>query len=240
MNEVMNENVFKEILGKALMCELAELESSPEHKFSLRHRLAMKRIFARFERKVRKLGKGAGIEAALKTGFKPKHGIKQRFIIATLIVILMAFLVGWVVMFFSKDFHGTVYHDNTLLNPVNYENCPQTIERRYALASVPEGFELIRTEMSAINDFTMYKNDLTGQTIVLSQWVKTGYENRYNTEHRLFEEVTINGRPGLYIDFSDTSSVQSLVVWDDGDYIFEVMAFLNKDDTIKLCNFYEK
>ena len=51
----MCENVFKELLEEMIESELAEFDNAPEWKPSLKHRLAMKRIFARYERNVQKL-----------------------------------------------------------------------------------------------------------------------------------------------------------------------------------------
>ena len=47
----MSEDVFRSILGEALERDLAEYNNVPEHKFSLRHRLAMKRILSGAVRK---------------------------------------------------------------------------------------------------------------------------------------------------------------------------------------------
>lgn len=89
----MTETVFREILRDAVMLDCDALGNVPEHKFSLKHKLAMKRIFSRFERNMRK---HSGI---VKTPFefenKPRLNLKQRVIVAAVLILLMAFLVGW-------------------------------------------------------------------------------------------------------------------------------------------------
>lgn len=97
MNE--NETVFREILEEALKREFAEFndpEKYPPFKPSLRHRLAMKRIFARYERNVRKLKKErATAEKPEKNEYIPYYSLKQRITIALVIVVLMTLLTGW-------------------------------------------------------------------------------------------------------------------------------------------------
>lgn len=85
----MNETVFREILGESLRREFAEFDSVPEHRFSLGHRLAMKRIFARYEKNIRRMTTETSVETM------PYYSFKQRIIIALVIVILMTLLTGW-------------------------------------------------------------------------------------------------------------------------------------------------
>lgn len=72
----MSESAFREILGEAIKSELAEFDNVPVHKFSLKHRLAMKRIFAKFERnasKMKKRGKSGGrTKSRIQAESKPK------------------------------------------------------------------------------------------------------------------------------------------------------------------------
>lgn len=97
----MSESVFRELLGESLRREYAEFDNAPEHKFSLRHRLSMKRIFARYEKNVRKLKKAEAAYniayAPLSSENMPYYGIKQRLIYALVIVIIMTMLTGCVI-----------------------------------------------------------------------------------------------------------------------------------------------
>ncbi len=134
----MSENVFRQLLGEMIESEFAEFDNSPEWKFSLRHRLVMKRIFARYQRNVQKLKEKSIEKTAPIEQNKPHLSFKRRLLLALCIVLVMTLLVGWVVVFVSKDFNGTVYEDNTLLSPVNLENVLLTIEYTYTLNSVPD------------------------------------------------------------------------------------------------------
>ena len=233
----MNEEIFREILARVEECEFAEYDNAPEHKFSLKHRIAMKRIFARYERSVRKIQKKEPVKPQQADEYKSKLSMKQRLLLVTIVIILMTFLVGWVVVFVSDRFHGTVYRDNTQLTAANLENCPQKIESKYALANIPEGFEMIETNSSIMHVYTLYMNQSTNQTIALRQWVKSKFKPHYNTEHYVIEEVNANGLTGLCVDFSDVENSRTLVVWDNDDYILEILADLDKDSVINLSSF---
>lgn len=84
----MNESVFRDILGEALRREFAEFDNAPKHRFSRKHRRAMKKILADFQRN------GAAPQTEYRLTM-PFYGIKQRVIYALVIIILMTLLTGW-------------------------------------------------------------------------------------------------------------------------------------------------
>lgn len=236
----MSEDVLKEILLEVHRIECGVTDDLPDFKTTLRHRLAMKRIFARFERNARKLRNvGAIQEPPITEHMTRRYSIKQRVLIATLIIILMTLLAGCVtaiVKFVSEHFNGTVYEDNTQLFVTDLENCPQTIEYQYALTNIPDGFELIETVSSPISACTLYLNSSTGQTIILEQWVKSHFATHYNTEKSTFEEIKINDTMGLFIDLSSDKRNHSVFIWDNKDYAIEISADLDKNSTLNMLN----
>lgn len=236
----MNDNILKDILLEVHEIECGVSDDLPNFKPSLRHRLAMKRIFARFDRNMRKLRntRSTGETPIIERGTR-RYSIKQRILIAALIIILMTFLAGCVsaiVKFVSERFNGTVYEDNTQLFAINLDNCPQTIEYQYVLTNIPEGFELNESLSSTTSVYTLYSNELTGQFITIQQWVKTHYTPHYNTEKRTFEENEINGTTVLFIDLSSDKRNNSVLIWDNDDYIIEISADLDKNNALNLLN----
>lgn len=236
----MSENVLRDILLEVHEIECGVSDNLPDFRSSLRHRLAMKRIFVRFERNTRRLrNTRSTVETPISEHTTRRYSIKQRVLIATLIIILMTLLTGCVnivVKFVSERFNGTVYDDNTQLFAVDYENCPQTIEYQYTFADVPNGFELIKTVSSPSNVYTLYLNSSTGQVITLQQWVKTHFSTHYNTEKNTFEESDINGTTVLFIDFSSDKRNNSCIIWDNEDYIIVISADLDKKHAMDLVN----
>ena len=221
----MNEEVFRNILGEALERELAEYNNVPEHKFSFHHKLAMKRILSVEKPAPKSSVKRCKIQT---------HSLKRSLIIAAVLVFL-AVIVGAVVVFRSERFSGTVYDEYTRILSTNIEGSPKTIEYRYALASVPEGYEVVDMNTSQTDIHTVYEHKPTGNTIVLRQWVKNEFSPNYNTEHHPLEEVNINGNAGLCIDFGDNEFQHVVVVWDNGDYIIEIYADLDKKTLLNLA-----
>lgn len=236
----MSEDILNELMLEVHRIECGVPDDLPDFKPSLRHRLAMKKIFARFERNARKLRNARSIQEPPITEHRTRrYNIRQRILIAMLIIILMTLLAGCVnviVKFVSEHFNGTVYEDNTQLFVTDLENCPKAIEDQYVLTNIPDGFELIETISSPTNVYTLYSNKLTGQVITLYQWVKTHFTPHYNTENSEFEEIEINGTTGLFIDLNDDKRNKSFFIWDNGDYIIEISVDLDKNNTLDLLN----
>ena len=88
----MNNTILKRVLEKSIERELAEYDNAPEHKFSLKHRIAMKRIFARYDKNTRK-NPYKTIELSMQT--MPRYRLKQKMIVALVIVLLMTLITGW-------------------------------------------------------------------------------------------------------------------------------------------------
>jgi len=231
----MKENILEGIIAESYRHEYEPFNNASEHNFTLRHRIAMKQIFARYEMTVIK-SKQRKYKSKLDAGSnKQRLSIKQRALIIALIVILMAMLVGWIAVFVSREFYGTVHRNYTTLAVVNMDNCPKTIEYKYILHDVPDGFEVVETSSSPMIEHTVYYNSLTNQSIDIMQWVKTSYHQNYNTEQNYIEEIEINGHIGLCIDFSDSEHYSSLITWDNDDYIIEIGGDFTKDDLVNLA-----
>lgn len=75
----MSENVFRIILGEALERDLVKYQNVPEHRFSLKHKISVKRIFsaANYTHNSSEILRAA-----------QKHSLKRSLIIAAVIVFL--------------------------------------------------------------------------------------------------------------------------------------------------------
>lgn len=231
----MNEEVLRSVLGEVIALQFAEFENAPEHKFSLRHRLAMKKIFARYSRNVRNIRKTETCGIVRESNGRYRLSLRQRLVIALAIILIACVLCGWVIMFISENISGTVYPDYTKMFAENIEGSPLTIEYQCYLEDIPDGFEIVQTELLPYQYCIKYYNGNTDQTICLRQWVKKKYRSSYNTEKRYIEEVDIDDNIGLCVDLSKSNTNKTLVVWDNGDYIVEIVSNLDKDSTLKLC-----
>ena len=227
----MFENLLDEVLTEYYMNEFSFCSTVPEHKFSLKHRLAMKKIFKRFERNVDCLrSKHFETQAAAIDFTERRFRFTPKRVLLLVIIILLATLAGCSVVYFtSQNFRGKVYSDNTELFPINTENCPTTIEEKYYLPEIPDGFEVLQNSSNPFYEFVSYINRQTGQTISLGQYVKSEFHSfHFNTEKGDLIEVEINGCYGLFIDLSDEENNISDVIWDNGDYILKVSGNFTK------------
>lgn len=228
----MNESDFKDILAEICEEEIAELNMFPPFKPSLRHRLAMKRIFALYEKKTHITASNSPI---IPTSQSKHLHLSKRLMILFAVIICAALLTGFMLVYFSKNFHGTVYSDNTQLFAVNTENCPTTIEYEYYLSDLPDGFEMVEHDSLSFDVYTLYENTSSEQVISFSQYTKEKFTLHYNTEHDNFVEIEINGSNGVCLDFSDDEHFRSAVIWDNGDYILELVGDLPKDILLNLA-----
>lgn len=230
----MNENILKRILQEISDEEISEYRRQLSFKTSLRHRLAMKRIFARFEKNARRV---PAVTAPCPdfpfTHVRPA----RKLIVLFAIIACAALLTGFMAvcrLFASNNFRGDIFSNHTKLWVADAESCPTTIEHIYYLSELPEGFEMVEQTTTSFDVDTAYENERLGH-IVFSQYVKSSFNICYNTEHHDIEEIEINGHSGLCIDFSDDKHNFSLIAWDNGDYILEISGGLSKNDAIILA-----
>lgn len=229
----MNESYLKGILAEICEEEIAELNKFPPFKPSMRHRFAMKRIFSLFKNNTRKTK-----SEVPKSSLPLQHNslrLSKRLIILIAVIICAALLTGFMLVYFSKNFHGTVYNDNTQLFAINTENCPITIEYEYYLSNLPDGFEMVEHNSSSYDVYILYENNSSDQVITLTQYTKSGFNTHYNTEYYNFEEIEINDYNGVCLDFSNDERDSSIVIWDDGEYILEISGNIAKKELLGLA-----
>ena len=226
----MSESILKSILEESARLEWDKYENVPEHKFSLKHRLEMKRIFKLYEKNTREIHSAAVS--------KPKRfRLTRKTVLTAIVIVFLAALAGCTAAYFiSQNFRGDVHKEFTRIFPINTENCPNTIAERYALPEVPEGFVLLETDSTPYDVYTSYINSSTDDTITLRQFVKTDFSPiHFNTEKCDFQEVDINGHCALLLDYSSIGEKFSGVIWDNGDYVIELCGNLHKNQTIDLA-----
>lgn len=224
----MSESILKSILEESARLEWDKYENVPEHKFSLKHRLAMKRIFKLYEKNTRVIHSAA----------QPKRfRLTRKTALTAIVIVFLAALAGCTAAnFISQSFRGEVHSDYTRIFPIDTENCPETIEEKYYLSEIPERFVLLETDTTLFSVYTCYIDYSTRETITFQQYIKTDFGTHHlNTEHHQIEEIDVNGQVGLCIDFSDSEQTCSLLMWDNGDYILELSGDLSKDILIKLA-----
>lgn len=230
----MSEQIFAELLKESYRQEFSQYDSSPVFKTSGKHNRAMKRIFKIYEKNVQKLHTNS-IPAYTP---KPMHRLSLKAISIAILVAFLAVLAGCAVAYFiSQSFHGEKTSVSTNLLPINTENCPTTIEEIYNISDIPMEFEKISNNSNPFSRTVEYMNSSTNQMIVFSQYTKLNCDSiNLNTENHILEEIEINGYNGIFLEQSSENSICGIVIWDNGDYVFEIFANLTKEEIIDLAN----
>lgn len=228
----MSENVLRSVLEESLSLEWARYDNACDHVFSKKHERAMKRIFKLFEKNMSKSG---AYEVS-----KPHYRIRftKRMALVLLTILFLAIIAGCVAAYFiSHNFRGQVYNDHTELFLVNTENCPTTIEEKYYLPCLPDGFEVLQEDSTLCIEYISYINNETKQTLAFCQTVKKVYNGstHYDTERQDLEEIKINGHYGLSLDYSSRGVKYAVIVWDTGDYILELFSEFTKNELADLA-----
>lgn len=222
----MNENILKSVLEEMLIEDFSQFYGLPEHRFSRRHEHNMKKIFGLYESNTAK-SRGKSVKSTEST----RHfRWNRRTVIIAAVIIFLAALAGCAAVICSLGgFQTDVQSDNTQLFPVDVEGCRKTIEYVYGLSELPEGFELLEHFETDTIIYTSYLNSVTEQTIVISQSVKTEFHPHYDTERFELEEIILGEHTGVCLGRERVT-----IAWDNGDYILEISANLNKNDVLKL------
>ena len=209
--------------------EFAATDETVLPQFSVKHNKKIRKAFEIFARNNPHSTK---IHKFEKT--KRPLNFRQRIVIVVAIIAFMAIATGCVIAFFSNSFRGTVHTDNTYLFAVNADDCPGTIEKVYTLSVVPEGYELSETTTTFDSVMTIYTNDC-GNQLIFNQMIKELYNGHVNTEGYTLEEISINDCNAVCIERKVEAGVSTLVIWDNKDYILELMGNFTKNEMVDLA-----
>lgn len=221
-----NEALLDEVLTDYYDAYLSRFDDVAEHRFSLRHRLKMRKIFKLYEKNVRKLNLMPDVQ---------QHKISRvRFnrktVLAIVAIVLLSVIAGCAVAYFvSESFRGTVHDDNTQLFAINVDGAPTTIEYTYYLSDPPRGFKLLETDISDYDAYSNYANNDTGEYIIIFQYVKIKYDPHFNTENKKLTKIDFNGHEAVILEMSNSSEDSFILVLDNGDYILEIITNCSKE-----------
>lgn len=212
----MNEYSLKELLEEAHRIEFAEFDDPPKHRFSLRHKIRMRKIFSVYKKNTKRYN-------------TPAYRFSGKMIKWAIIVIILAALTitaAAVTITFLRREHS----DNTELLAANVEGAPAVLEEIYHITAVPEGYVCTSDNFSPVNHTQIYTYKNTDVTFMFHQTVKSEYNAHYDDEGFYLEETKLGDYPAIYCDYSEDDLICSLIVWDNGDYIFELIGLFSEND----------
>ncbi len=198
-------------------CEhISELDIQ-EHEFSAKFEKKMKKLVQRREKPYFELISTAGRRAAC------------------VIVILAAISAS---VFSVKAVREAVYDfivkhfaDHDEVSAICDDDCPQTIQDEYYISNLPNGFTETEYGKDSVSLYTVYTAD-NDKFIMFEQYVKPSYNVLIDNEHTSLDIYTDSDEQtySIYESYEDHT-----IIWDNGEYVFEISGNLNKDEMLELC-----
>lgn len=210
--------------------EISSVEDIELPDFSAQHKRKMKKAFRIFDR-----NKAVYCNAYSTSKIQSPLSVRKRILIAVMIVLFLAVATGCIVAYISNSFHGTVYSDNTELFAFNNDHFPATIEKEYTLLVVPDGYELYKATKSEIHVSTVYKNS-ENDLLIFEQTVKDVYDSHINTEGYTIQQTSVGGCDAVCLEYNRHTGTESMVVWNNEDYILQLHGTFTKNELIELAN----
>lgn len=215
----MSNEMFKNILQEMCDEEFAEYETSEEHKFSLRHRRKMKKLFREYDKKYA-------------SNISEKKTTRSRRRIAAVAIAATVFIASCVTVgALTIGFRHIQESDHTEIFNIDYENAPQTIEYLYYISDLPDEYKLTDSDVDIDISAGFFYETEDGRIFKFNQVVKSIYKSYINTEKYKMEKVIIDNKNGVFIAFEN----ESLLVWDNGDYVLEIYGKFAKNELISLA-----
>ena len=213
MAEYTLENVVDEVLRRDFM----PFEEPCEHRFSLRHRRRMKKLFSAppFEKTTAKIP------------------LKKRLTIVLVLVLLMALAGFSAAASFGGSFIGSFgfmknVTGTTEVVSLDMQNENDFISDIYKLGAPPEGYVYDEYWGDLDRTFAFYRNG-TDDFLLLMQSVKEEFCTEYNENVPEFTETDVKGMSGYY----STLDGYTELVWDSGEYIFSLSGKLPIEELIR-------
>ena len=209
-----------EQLLKQAFSEVAAIkyEQVPEyrHIFSLRYRIRKHKLLRSLERKT-------APELRAHTG-----RFRLKYLVLAIIMACVLVLAGFTEFYIVNGFKFTTKPTNTQVLTTGWEDAPKIIEED-CIIEIPVGFVLEENSGSELVHTVEYTKE--DDFIKIRQFVKKSYNATYNTEGYDYEEINEGRIKGFYIRWEDYGAL----VWDNGDYVLEILSTLTKEETIELA-----
>ena len=216
----MNEELFISALTEAFQIEYEKQTSGEEHKFSLRHKLRMRKVFRLYES-----------SCVPDTTQRSTPTLQRRLIVALIVVFTAIIMTITVVALIANGLKMTEKGDHTEFFAVGDPNAPTTIVDVYEPGWIPDGFELVYSIDNTLKITKKYKNP-SNVNFFFHQYTISAAQGfadaeRYNAEH-----ILINNKNGII--WNDNK--QNYIFWDNGDYAICIFGNIAKETLIKLAS----
>lgn len=215
----MSEKLLQQALLEVCNKEFAPFEDGEEHLFSRKHNRKMKAMFAEYSGKSRK-----------------RIPLKQRIIIAVC-VILLAVITGMTAVAIANKFGiFAIFQDHTEVVTTDRTDVPESIGKIYCIPNPPDGYNLYEYIYDYDYVSVTYYDDSFKHVLSFQQLLKDNYLAYVDTEGYDIVFTDVGEYEGYYVDyFDDNYGEASLLVWDNGDYVFELLGHFTVDEFMEMA-----
>lgn len=188
-----------------------------EHQFSAKFEKKMKKLIQRREKPYFELISTAGRRAAC--------------VIVALAAISASVFSVKAVREAVYDFIVKHFADHDEVTVICDDDCPQTIQDEYCISKIPDAFTETEYSKDSISIYAVYSAD-NDKYIVFGQYAKPSYNMFIDNEHTTLDIYTDSDDQtySIYETYED-----HIIIWDNGEYVFEISGNLNKDEMLELC-----
>lgn len=230
-------NYLKTALENVMQKDIAPYEQGAEHKFSRKFEREISRISARIGRKAHTGGarRTAALAAAAAVVF-------------SLGIAVGAITTGFKISSYNREFDGK---PAKMFTVDSVENAPKTVETVYTVGELPKEltrrrtvFNDERTEAFTTyipdRDTLIYGDRYVYDFIYFRQFTREGFGEGYPaSDYVTYKELTFGGHPAWFITYERFYGDEAVLIWDAGDYIFELSGNFTEERAVELAGSVE-
>ena len=227
------ENVLKTAIANSIIFEYDEMyeQADDEHDFSKGFEKKMDKLISRRKKPY---------YIMINTAFKRVAVIIIAFISISAVTILSVdalrdFFKDLFVNIFSDHSHVVANTEPEVGESSLTITYPEKIESKYEIAYDLSGYEKTVYSDDEMSVEIGYVNG--EKSIDYSQYPVSHYDVFLNTEDAEIEHIDINGHDAMF--FMDNNGYYS-ITWNNGEYIIQISANLNKDEFIDIAKSVQK
>ncbi len=198
--------------------EFAEFTKGGEYRFSLRHRLKMRKVFQKYDN-------SKTIDLSISS--KPK--LRRRLMVALIIALTAIILTITVIGIITNGFRFVEHEDHTQFDAVDVMDYPTTIEEIYEPTWIPEGFEITELRDGKVLREVKYKKN--NKHFVIRQYTKQNFLGYVDSQRYQTENISVNEYTVVYWQSDNVNKLY----WDNGEYIISIFGTIAKEELIKLA-----
>ena len=208
---------MQELFDEQTVELLQDIDRSEPHIFSRRHEKKMQKLFKRQRKPYFKLISTTGRRAAC--------------VFAAIVVLSASAMSVKAVRKTFFDFITSVFSDHQVISTDTGSNdgYPKTIEEEYRISKLPQGFkQQYHNRTETMVDIPYYSSD---SRIMFTQFTKDSFEIIFTDEAKTEEFADADGQKYQVV----SAGYESVYIWDNGRYIFEITGSLDRDKMIEIC-----